>query len=80
MSLAPGRKHDLAMLEARLRTAQSVQEKEEIKRKMAYLAREGKDKEISTLRGQLVEAARAGDNEAGDKISEQIFKLQGRLK
>ena len=77
--IAPGRKHDMEVLEARLRTAKSVREKENIKSKMAYILREGKDQEISKLRGYLVNAARAGDNKAGDEISEEIYKRQGRL-
>lgn len=72
------RSHDIKMLEDRLRNAQSQAERNVILNKMDALRREGQDPEIARLREQLVGAARQGDSEAGEKISEQIYAHQKR--
>lgn len=73
-NLAPGRVHDMQMLQDRLQRATSYQERYEIQRKIDLLVKEGKDPVLQSLRYQLVNAARANDNEAGDQISEQIYR------
>ncbi len=76
MSLAPGRNNDMAMLEDRLRDASSVREREVIRDKIGYIKREAEDEDIREMRGELVRAARAGDSEAGDRVSERIYAHQ----
>lgn len=73
------RSHDLKMLENKLKNAKSTREREGVRRRMADLEREDKDPEIARLRHQLVRAARAGDNDAGDAISEQIYLHQAKI-
>lgn len=72
------RSHDVKMLEDRLANAKSQTERNVILKKMDAIKREGEDPEIGRLREQLVNAARQGDNEAGEKISEQIYAHQKR--
>ena len=73
------REHDWKMLEQRLKSAKSTHEREQIKDKMAQIKRESEDPEIERLRFQLVNAAKSGDNEAGDSISEQIYLHQLKI-
>lgn len=70
------RSHDLKMLESRLKNAKSTSERELIKFKISQIGREDKDPVVADLRFKLVNAARNGDNKAGDEISEQIYLHQ----
>lgn len=78
MSLAPGRTHDMAMLEDRLANAKTAAQWAVVRRKMDDIIAEGKDRTMHSLRGRLLSAARAGDNEAGDRISMEIYEYQRR--
>lgn len=76
--LAPGRDHDMRMLEQRLRNATSTRERELIRSKMDFIVRESKDHFRKQKRHELLQAARNGDNEAGERISEELYNYQVR--
>lgn len=76
MSLAPGRDGDWRMLEARYAAAKSERDRAVVRRKMDALRRESTDPTVRNLRLQLVQAARDGNNEAGERIGELIYEHQ----
>ena len=68
----------MSMLAERLKKASSYRERSIIQDKIDFIHREARDDKIAHLRTQLVNAARAGDNKAGDQISEEIYDYQRR--
>jgi hypothetical protein len=78
MSLAPGRRNDVAMLEARLHNPKSSVEWSKARQKLDFIIAEGKDPKMHSYRQRLLNAARAGDNIAGERISLEIYEYQRR--
>lgn len=68
----------MAMLEERLANAKTQKQWILTRRKMDDLIAEGKDPKMHSLRWRLLQAARAGDTRAGDRISLEIYEYQRR--
>ena len=75
--LSPGRDHDLKLLEAKLREAKTVAEREKWKHKIRQILNESNNEGVMNARANLIEAYKSNDKER-IKQAEQAAGEAGR--